>query len=111
MLCFEIGNFKRFSSGKKLAAYIGLTPREFSSGEHVYKGRITGQGNSIVRSYLIESSWFLIGKDPVKKEYYNRIKINSGSAKKAIVAFARKLINRIHSIVINNQCYTIGLIE
>ncbi len=111
MLCFEIGDFKRFSSGKKLASYIGITPREFSSGEHVYKGRITGQGNPVLRSYLIESSWFLIGKDPVMKEYYNRIKSNSGSGKKAIVAVARKLINRIHSIVINNRCYAIGEIE
>jgi transposase len=111
MLCFEIGDFKRFSSGKKLAAYIGLTPREFSSGDNVYRGRITGQGNKLLRSYLVESSWFLIGKDPVMKEFYNRIKVSTGSGKKAIVAVARKLINRIHSIVINNQCYAIGEIE
>jgi len=108
LLCFEIGSFSRFSSGKKLAAYIGITPREFSSGEHVYKGRITGQGNSLLRSYLIEASWFLIGKDSAMKNYYNRIKQNSGSGKKAIVAVGRKLVNRIHSIVVNNQCYTIG---
>lgn len=111
MICFEVGDFKRFSSGKKLAAYLGITPREFSSGEHIYKGRITGQGNAILRSYLIESSWFLIGKDPVMKEYYERIKRSSGSCKKAIVAVGRKLINRIHSIVVNNQCYTIGEIK
>jgi transposase len=111
MLCFEIGDFNRFSSGKKLAAYIGLTPREFSSGDNVYKGRITGQGNKLLRSYLVESSWFLIGKDPVMKEFYNRIKSNTGSGKKAIIAVARKLINRIHSIVVNNQCYAIGEIE
>jgi len=108
LLCFEIGDFSRFSSGKKLASYIGITPREFSSGEHVYKGRITGQGNSFLRSCLIEASWYLIGKDPAMKSFYNKIKSNSGSGKKAIVAVARKLINRIHSIVINNQCYTIG---
>ena len=111
MLCFEIGDFNRFSSGKKLAAYIGLTPREFSSGDNVYKGRITGQGNKLLRSYLVESSWFLIGNDPVMKDFYNRIKSNTGSGKKAIIAVARKLINRIHSIVVNNQCYAIGEIE
>jgi hypothetical protein len=42
------------------------------------------------------------------KEYYNRIKSNTGSGKKAIVAVARKLINRIHSIVVNNRSYAIG---
>ncbi len=68
MLCFEIVDFNRFSPVKKLAAYIGLTPREFSSGDNVYKGRITGQGNKLLRSYLVDASWILIGKDPVMKE-------------------------------------------
>jgi transposase len=107
-LCFEIGDFKRFSSADKLASYIGLTPREFSSGEHVYKGRITGQGSTWLRSYLVEASWFVIGKDPALKSFYNRVKNNSGSGKKAIVAVARKLLHRMHSIVINNQSYAIG---
>jgi len=40
--------------------YIGLTPRELFSDEHVYKRRISDQGNSIATSYLIESTWFLI---------------------------------------------------
>jgi len=108
MLCFEIGDFNRFSSGKKLAAYIGITPREFSSGEHVYKGRISGQGSKVLRSYIVEASWYLVSKDPAMKEYYNRIKSNTGSGKKAIVAVAGKLINRIHSIVVNNRSYAIG---
>ena len=64
---------------------------------------LSAAGNKILRSYLVESSWFIIGKDPVMKEFYNRIKTNTGSAKKAIIAVARKLINRIHSIVVNNQ--------
>lgn len=46
-LCFEIGNFFRFSSGKKLSAYLGLTPREYSSGEYTHRGRITGQGVTV----------------------------------------------------------------
>jgi len=108
MLCFEIGDFTRFSSSKKLASYIGITPREFSSGEHVYRGRITGQGNALLRSVLVEASWVLIGKDPKIRRFYDKVKINSGSGKKAIVAVGRKLIHIIHSIVLNNQCYSIG---
>lgn len=108
LLCFEIGDFSRFSSSKKLAAFIGITPREFSSGEHIYKGRITGQGSGIIRSSLVEASWVLVGKDPTMKKFYNKIKLNSGSGKKAIVAVGIKLTHIIHSIVLNNQCYSIG---
>lgn len=108
MLCFEVGDFGRFSSSKKLASYIGITPREFSSGDHIYKGRITGQGNGLIRSALIEASWVLIGKDPTMKNYYYKVKASTGSGKKAVVAVARKLIHIIHSIVRNNQCYAIG---
>jgi transposase len=107
LLCFEIGDFSRFSSSKKLASYIGITPREFSSGEHIYKGRITGQGNGAIRSALIEASWVLIGKDDNMKKFYNKVKLSSGSGKKAIVAVGRKLTHIIHSIVLRNQCYTI----
>ena len=97
-----------WSTSKKLASYIGITPREFSSGEHIYKGRITGQGNGAIRSALVEASWVLIGKDPNMKRFYNKVKLSSGSGKKAIVAVGRKLTHIIHSIVLRNQCYTIS---
>jgi transposase len=110
-LCFEVGgDWKRFSNAKKLCAFFGITPREFSSGEHVYRGRITGQGKSWLRSYLIEVSWKTICQDPAMRTYYNRIKMNSGSGKKAIVAVARKLLHRLFSMIKNNQCYEMGLV-
>lgn len=110
-LCFEIGgDWSRFSNAKKLCAFFGITPREFSSGEHVYRGRITGQGKSWLRAYLIEVSWKTISQDPAMREYYDRIKINSGSGKKAIVAVARKLLHRLFSMIKNNQCYQKGLV-
>lgn len=110
-LCFEIGgNWKRFSNAKKLCAFLGITPREFSSGERIYRGRITGQGNTWLRSYLIEVSWKTISQDPAMREYYNRIKANSGSGKKAIVAVSRKLLHRLFSMIKNNQCYEYGLV-
>jgi transposase len=109
-LCFEIGDFGRFSTGKKLCAYLGLTPRECSSGERVWRGRITGQGNPWLRSYLIEAAWKTIAKDPVLRESYERIRRNTTSAKKAIVAIARKICLRLHSLMIRKECYAIGVV-
>jgi transposase len=107
-LCLEIGDWRRFQSASKLSAFLGLTPREYSSGERVYRGRITGQGNTWLRSYLIESSWRAIEVDPAIREFYERIKNNTGSGRKAAVAVARKLLQRAHSAILQERKYVLG---
>src|SRR5438445_12793780 len=37
--------------------YLGLVPREDSSGEHRHQGSITKAGNSYARRALIEAAW------------------------------------------------------
>ena len=51
-----VGDVRRFRSGRQLAAYLGLTPREFSSGSSRRLGRITKRGNSYVRMLLIHGA-------------------------------------------------------
>ena len=51
-----VGDVRRFRSGRQLAAYLGLTPREFSSGSVKRLGRITKRGNSYVRMLLIHGA-------------------------------------------------------
>ena len=41
-----------FSAGRRYASFLGLTPREFSSGEHRYLGRISKRGNRYIRMLL-----------------------------------------------------------
>ncbi|HMK60972.1 MAG TPA: IS110 family transposase, partial [Dissulfurispiraceae bacterium] len=60
----ELQDVKRFSSSDKLAAYIGLTPSEFSTGQYIRQGRITRCGNKRVRTSLVEACWHVINKDP-----------------------------------------------
>jgi len=56
-LAFEVGSFKRFARPKHLMSYLGLVPRENSSGERIAKGSITKAGNSHVRRVLCEAAW------------------------------------------------------
>jgi transposase len=107
-LIFEIDDWNRFTSAKKLSAFIGLTPREYSSGEHTRRGSITGQGNSALRSLLVESCWVIIRKDPTMRAFYERIKLNSGNAKKAITAVARKLLTIVHSLIKQQTVYVLA---
>lgn len=51
-----VGDIRRFRSGRHFAAYLGLTPREHSSGLSRRLGRITKRGNSYLRMMLIHGA-------------------------------------------------------
>lgn len=56
-IAFELGDFRRFKSAKKLMSYVGLTPSEDSSGDRVRRGAITKAGNNGLRRLLVEAAW------------------------------------------------------
>ena len=84
----EIQDITRFKTADELAAYLGLTPSQYSSGEHIRMGHITHAGNSRVRTTLVESSWILVGKDPEMRSKYERVK-NRRGGKRAIENYQR----------------------
>ena len=55
-----LGEASRFSSAKQVRAYLGLVPKEDSSGERQHRGHITKAGNSRVRSLLVEVAWSML---------------------------------------------------
>ncbi len=108
-LVLEMGeDLTRFTSGKKIAAFTGLTPGEYSTGETEWKGRITGMGSGFIRATLIENSWVAIRKDPVLLGKFMRIWKGTGSKKKAIVAVARMLIVRLRACMVSGTPYVMG---
>jgi transposase len=56
-LIAELGDLPRFESPRQLMSYLGLTPSEYSSGEHRRQGTITQAGNTFARRALIEGAW------------------------------------------------------
>jgi transposase len=104
VLSNELGDMSQFSNEKKLFSYCGLTPSEYSSGEKVYRGRITRQGKSMLRMYLTQAAWRAIRKDESLEEIFKRIAVRAGT-KKAIQAVARKLIGRIRSCLLKKEAY------
>jgi transposase len=57
ILVGELLDLKRFESPRHLMAFVGITPREYSSGGHHKRGGITKTGNSHVRRILVEAAW------------------------------------------------------
>lgn len=51
-----VGNVARFPSGRHFASYLGLTPREYSSGLRHRLGRISKRGDSYLRVLLVHGA-------------------------------------------------------
>jgi len=86
---------ERFKSGKQVGSYAGLTPRQYQSGSMNRQGKISGQGNKLLRALLVEVSWLGLRHNKWMNETYHRILRGSPSRKKiAITAVARKLLVR-----------------
>ncbi|NIV11701.1 MAG: IS110 family transposase, partial [Aliifodinibius sp.] len=103
-ILLELQDISRFRRPEQLAAYVGLTPSQYSSADKIRMGRITGAGKNTVRSALVESCWHLIRKDKAMRKKYEAIKVRAG-AKRAIVAIARNLILRIRKMLLDNHPY------
>jgi transposase len=90
-----IGEVSRFPRGKQVASYLGLIPREYSSGGHQRLGAISKQGNSFLRMLLVEAAQAAVRYDPeFRKEYLHRC--HSKAKGVAKVAAARKLAIRLY---------------
>ena len=48
---------QRFASAHHAAAYLGLVPREWSSGDRHHRGAITKTGNRRARTMLVQAAW------------------------------------------------------
>src|SRR3989441_1923857 len=59
-LVAEVGDWKGFSSGPSLAAWIGLVPRQHSTGGKERLGRISKQGNRYFRWLLVTGAMAVI---------------------------------------------------
>jgi len=85
-----LGDPTRFVDGKALASYVGIIPREYSSGGRQRLGGLTKQGNPLLRFLWCEAAIHAVRKDPELQRFYRRKLFQKGLGK-ARVAAARKL--------------------
>jgi transposase len=90
-----LGDVNRFPRGKQVASYLGLIPREHSSGGRQRLGAISKQGNRFLRQTLVEAAHSVVRLDEgFRKPYQHRChRKPKGVAK---VAAARKLAVRLY---------------
>jgi transposase len=95
MFVLTIGPVERFRTSKQVVSYLGLNPRESSSGGRQRLGSISQQGNSMARFLLVEAAQTASRNDEELRRDYQRLKFRRGTAV-AKVAIARKLAVRLY---------------
>jgi transposase len=100
-----IGPTTRFPRGKQVASYLGLIPKERSSGGRQNFGPISKQGNTMMRTLLVEAAQTAARFDEELRRDYGRLKARKHSAL-AKVMVARKLAVRMYWMLRENKPYT-----
>ena len=96
-----IGDANRFQRGKQVASYLGLIPREHSSGGRQRLGAISKQGNGFLRMLLVEAAQTAVRLDEgLRKKYQHRCHRKAKGVAK--VAAARKLAVRLYWMLRTN---------
>ena len=91
---------RRFPTSTQVAAYLGLVPRVHQSGETHYHGRISKEGDKLLRWLLVEAAHVLLTRTKHRcalKQWGRRVAKKRGQGK-ANVAVARKLAILLHRL-------------
>ena len=94
VLATEIGDWRRFRTPGQLMAYLGLVPREHSSGGRERRGGITKAGNSHCRHVLVQAAWSYRHRPKVAAALRARQRAQPAP----VVAHAWKAQQRLHTL-------------
>jgi len=100
-----LGDPRRFVDGKSVASYVGMIPSERSSGRRPRFGRLSKQGNSLLRFLWGEAAIHAVRRDPELRRFYGRKLVQKGMGK-ARMAAARKLGIRLWIMLRDEIDYT-----
>lgn len=100
----HLGDIRRFDSAKAFAAFLGVTPKQRSSGSSV-RGRttISRTGSTSLRAALYMPSLVARRHNPILRQFAERLAA-TGMAKKAVIgAVMHKLTHLIYGVIRNDK--------
>jgi transposase len=92
----EIGSFQRFRSGKQLARYCAVTPKNASSGKHQADAGLIKAGSLPLRTALIEMAHRLCRYSPKWKAMKDRLKQNKKPGGVIAAAVANRWVRQLY---------------
>ena len=70
-----IGNGDAFAKGRDFAAWLGLVPKQISTGDRTILGKISKRGNRYLRVLFVQAAWVVL----IKPQSWERHGLNPGS--------------------------------
>ena len=101
----EIDDPKRFKKSRSVGAYLGMTPKQYSSGETTKLGRVSKHGSKECRSLLHEAGVVLITRTKKKSKLktWGLKKKKKLKTQKAGMAVGRKIAINLHQMWIKDM--------
>ncbi len=107
-LMAAIGDISRFSSPRKLVAYLGLDAKVRQSGESAAQhGQISKRGNAQARAVLVEAAWIAVRSPGPLRAFSERLRARKHSGV-AAVAVARKIACLCWQLLSKEEDYAFG---
>ena len=106
----EIFDPSRFKDSRTVGAYLGMTPKQYSSGETTKLGRISKCGSKELRFLLCEAATVLL----MRSKKWSRLKawgfklMRKKGLKKASLAVGRKLAVIMHRMLVEQKEFIYG---
>ena len=101
----SLGDPHRFRTPTQVGRYAGLDPSFVQSGEELRRGRISKNGNTLLRTVLVEVALGLARRDDGALGRFYRRKTPQIGHKKAAIALARKLLIVAWRILLTGEAY------
>jgi len=103
-----VGDFRQFKNGTQFGAWLGLTPRQHSTGGKNNLGRITKHGDMYLRTLLIQGAKSIVltahkRDDPISK-WAHQLRERSGW-QKAVVALANKNARILWAVFVRGKAF------
>jgi len=92
----EVGRFDRFRSGKQLARFCGLSPRNASGGERQADAGLVKAANPQLRAVLIQAAHRLRRCEPTWREFAARLELDGKPYCVVVAAVANRWIRRLY---------------
>ena len=89
-----IGTGEAFSKGRDFAAWLGLVPRQMSTGDRTILGRISKRGNRYLRVLFVQAAWVVL----IKPKSWERHGLNTW-----IEAAKKRLLHNVLAIALANK--------
>jgi transposase len=107
-LVASVGDPANFRSGRQMAAWLGVTPKERSSGDSRRLGGITKRGDRYLRTLLIHGGRAVIkaaSKRDSARNRWARALVERRGTNKAAVAVANKNARIVWALLTTGECY------